>query len=450
MYFYGTERKTDNGNSCLSKIKSFIKEHPIIFYSIIAGIVIVLVVIIVLCVVLTKKDKEEETETEIKIFPLEESLKSKVMEIYNNIGNKDKGTLAQFSSYLSEKASNLKEEQKVYLAYYWIVKNIKYDHTGRAAGTVEYDPANAFTKRTTVCSGYSRLFKALLLAMNYTESKILNIQGYSKGEGYSPFNEPKSDHEWNAVEINGKWCLIDTTWDSTLKTEYYLCTPPRCFVRDHLPDFNNSLQFLKNPISLETFHGLIETREAFCKYNIEIIEDKAIQNICGKGKITVKYKTEKESGRTFLEVSPLVPVRSPANFVTRIDNGFNIDISVNEEGLSRFVLLFNNSAIGTINFKCDKEPKEKFYYPIIFVPYSTSDAELITPIQRNLIRGQKYNFEIRTKEFDELYIYKRTGNVKMTKQGDVFKAENIEAQGNTMSIQANIEDCLLSFYVVDE
>ena len=101
MYFYGTERKTDNGNSCLSKIKSFIKEHPIIFYSIIAGIVIVLVVIIVLCVVLTKKDKEEETEEETKIFPLEESLKSKVMEIYNNIGNKDKGTLAQFSSYLS-------------------------------------------------------------------------------------------------------------------------------------------------------------------------------------------------------------------------------------------------------------------------------------------------------------------------------------------------------------
>ena len=67
MYLYGTERKTDNGNSCLSKIKLFIKEHPFIFYSIIAGIVIVLVIIIVLCVVLTKKDKEEETEVEEEI-----------------------------------------------------------------------------------------------------------------------------------------------------------------------------------------------------------------------------------------------------------------------------------------------------------------------------------------------------------------------------------------------
>mgnify|MGYP002622914447 CR=1 FL=1 len=125
-----------------------------------------IIIVIVLCVVLTKKDKEEEEETEIKIYPLEESLKSKVMEIYNNIGNKDKGTLAQFSSYLSEKASNLKEEQKVYLAYYWVVKNIKYNHDGRSAGTVEYEPADAFTKGTTVCSGYSRLFRALLLAMN--------------------------------------------------------------------------------------------------------------------------------------------------------------------------------------------------------------------------------------------------------------------------------------------
>jgi len=78
--------------------------------------------------------------------------------------------------------------------------------------------------------------------MNYTESKIKNIQGYSKGSGYSVFKPPVSNHEWNAVEINGKWCLIDTTWDTG--TGYYLCTPPRCFVTDHLPDehFNNSLQ----------------------------------------------------------------------------------------------------------------------------------------------------------------------------------------------------------------
>ena len=75
---------------------------------------------------ITKRDvKEEEKEEkkeieiliekeEIPIFPLAENIKSEVMEIYNGIGNKDKGTYAQFCEYLSEKGLNLKEEQKVF------------------------------------------------------------------------------------------------------------------------------------------------------------------------------------------------------------------------------------------------------------------------------------------------------------------------------------------------
>ena len=126
--------------------------------------------------------------------------------------------------------------------------------------------------------------------MNYTSSKILNIQGYSKGAGFSSFTQPESDHEWNAVEIKGKLCLIDTIWDAGCKNEYYLYIPPKCFVRNHLPNFNDSFQFLDKPITLETFHRLIETREGFCKYNMEIIEDKAIQNICRRGKIIIKYE----------------------------------------------------------------------------------------------------------------------------------------------------------------
>ena len=79
--------------------------------------------------------------------------------------------------------------------------------------------------------------------MNYTSSKILNIQGYSKGAGYSSFTPPESDHEWNAVEINDKWCLIDITWDPGSKNEYYLCIPPKCFVRNHLPNFYDICNF---------------------------------------------------------------------------------------------------------------------------------------------------------------------------------------------------------------
>ena len=87
-------------------------------------------IIIVLCVILTKEEKanEEEEIEERPIFPLEESSKLEVMKIYNNIGDNDKSTLEVFHEYLSQKSTNLKDEQKVYLAYHWITNNIKYDH----------------------------------------------------------------------------------------------------------------------------------------------------------------------------------------------------------------------------------------------------------------------------------------------------------------------------------
>ena len=55
--------------SYLSKIKSFIKNHPYF-------LLIIIVVVIVLCVVLTRKDvkeEEKEEEEEIPIFPLAEN-----------------------------------------------------------------------------------------------------------------------------------------------------------------------------------------------------------------------------------------------------------------------------------------------------------------------------------------------------------------------------------------
>ena len=76
--FYNRNQKSE-GESCLSKIKSFIKNHPYIFYGTIAGIFIIIVVIIVLCVVLTNKNEKDKEQMvinkEIKIFPLEEKSK---------------------------------------------------------------------------------------------------------------------------------------------------------------------------------------------------------------------------------------------------------------------------------------------------------------------------------------------------------------------------------------
>ena len=462
MIFYGNAMRNiqnnqyqkADGESFLSKIKSFIKQHPYIFSGIVGGFIVIVVVVIVLCVVLTKEEKTNEEEEIVgnPIFPLEESSKLEVMEIYNNIGNNDKSTLNVFHEYLSQKSSNLKDEQKVYLAYYWITKNIIYDYDGLNNDNAVISPAEVFPKRKTVCSGYAILFKDLLLSMNYPESKILYISGYAKGAGYSPYIEPTSNHAWNAVEINGKWCLIDTTWDAPYDDEYYLCTPPKCFVRDHLPERNNSLQFLKEPISLETFHGLIETyREKFCKNYLEIIEDKAIQNICGNGKIIIKYNEKFKDAETSLDFVPYSLPLGVSYFINRINNGFEINLSVNKAGTFVYHLLFNSNMMGTINFQCNEEPIEKFYYPTIYSTYSESDAQLISPMERYLIRGKKYNFEIRTNDFEKLTIIMGREKIPMDKQGNIFKKEiEIHGESDDVVIYSTDVDCLLLYEIIDE
>ena len=280
--------------------------------------------------------------------------------------------------------------------------------------------------------------------MNYPSSKIKNIVGIGKGVGYTPFSPQTENHEWNAVEINGKWCLIDTTWDavSYLKDEFYLCTPPKCFARDHFPTDDQSLQFLKNPISLETFHGLVQNKKGFCTYNIEVIEDKAIQNICGSGSVIIKYKIKEDDFAIGLNIqSSEIRSKNPEYFITKIENGYKIDLSINEIGLYGFYfsIKFNSGDkdMGNIYFQCNEEPDEKTYYPTLHYFYQNSDSQLISPIQRDLIKGQRYTFEVRTSDFNQLILTMDKEKIPMTKNGDIYREENIFVHGNSISITAD-------------
>ena len=241
-----------------NKLLLFIKAHPFYFSLIVIGACAVVATAIAIPVALANKKEEnndnnnnndnngqtEEDTTNVldnPIIVLSNSQKNKILEIYNNIGSNDKGTLDLFCNYLKEQSAQLNGYQKVYLTYYWVANNIKYDVANYLANNPsDCNPPTLFPNKKTVCSGYSKLFTHLLKAMDYPESNIENIIGYSKGYGFNPENPiTGTDHEWNAVKINEDWCLIDTTWgagsisNGVFKPsylEYYLCTPPEQFI----------------------------------------------------------------------------------------------------------------------------------------------------------------------------------------------------------------------------
>lgn len=113
--------------------------------------------------------------------------------------------------------------EKVLKIHDWVAENIYYDYDAFYAGEYgEQDALNVLHSKRGVCEGYANLFAALVRAQNIP----CRVQaGFALGTGTKPtwsdenMNEAKSNHAWNEAYVDGRWMLIDVTWDSTNEIE---------------------------------------------------------------------------------------------------------------------------------------------------------------------------------------------------------------------------------------
>jgi hypothetical protein len=128
-------------------------------------------------------------------------------------------------------------------------------------------------KRVAVCDGYSRLFKVLC---TYSGIKAEIVQGYGRvnGGGERKF---KTNHTWNAVQIDSVWKLLDVTWASGYTTyaddfiqkqnDFYFLTPADKFITDHYPE-ELRWTLLANPTAPSELKKLPFRSKNFFKYGI--------------------------------------------------------------------------------------------------------------------------------------------------------------------------------------
>ena len=207
------------------------------------------------------KCKKEETkskkeETKFKIITSKESLRKIALSCpsRNDIG------LYELINYLNEKTKGLDDISKAYVVFCWMAENIAYDTDSYFGySTAVYTPEEVYRKGQSVCSGYSSLYKYIA---NSIGLKVKCIIGYVKGYGYVE-GEIISDtnHEWNILEVNNKFYLIDSTWGAGYVNErkfkkkfkeHYFCTPPEQLITTHLPS-NSKWQLLEPPITIKEF-----------------------------------------------------------------------------------------------------------------------------------------------------------------------------------------------------
>ena len=167
-------------------------------------------------------------------------------------------TVEGIVKYINSKFNS--DEEKLRAAYSWVSQHVAYDvskmYTGIKYKTESEVVQNVLVTRNTICFGYAVTLKTIGEKLGFN---IVNVTGYTKQ------NNKIDDvqHVWNAVELNGKWLLMDPSWSAgyisagkfvkKYNDKWYLVQPQE-FNKSHMP-FDPVWQFSYFPLSNKEFYA---------------------------------------------------------------------------------------------------------------------------------------------------------------------------------------------------
>ena len=141
--------------------------------------------------------------------------------------------------------------EKAMAIHDWLCNNIYYDYDAYYGRTGYGDSSALGTLRSkiSVCEGYANLNAALLRAAGIPAKKIIGYAlGLSTNGSWPSSIDPNNDsnHAWNEAYVDGRWIIIDATWDSNnawehgkvsnntgLRGHHYFDISPMLFAADH-------------------------------------------------------------------------------------------------------------------------------------------------------------------------------------------------------------------------
>jgi signal transduction histidine kinase len=155
--------------------------------------------------------------------------------------------------------------QKVKILHDWIAENIAYDvesFLGPSGAEPTWDAA--LLRGKAVCHGYAGLL-AKMCPLAGIPCQV--VSGHARGYAFALCGAEDLhavNHAWNAVQVQGRWYLLDTTWDAghvegrSFHKQYntaYLFLEPWQFLYTHFPS-DPRWQLLDPPRTAEQFAEL--------------------------------------------------------------------------------------------------------------------------------------------------------------------------------------------------
>lgn len=219
-------------------------------------------------------DQPTRTQGQPPAWPIEPRLHPVVANMPTNVET----DYASVARYIAEREKD--PFLRVKAMHDWTAEHVVYDVAALRAG--DFPPQDAktvFETKKAVCAGYARLLEAMA---DVTGDEIVYVTGDARDQDGGIAG---GGHAWNAAKIEGKWYLIDATWDAggtaegKFKKNYrtnYLFTPPSVFGMDHLPD-DDAWQLRKEPITRGEFVRQPQLEPEFFVQGLELVSPKRSQ-----------------------------------------------------------------------------------------------------------------------------------------------------------------------------
>ncbi|QDG53435.1 transglutaminase [Persicimonas caeni] len=239
---------------------------------------------------------------------------------------------------------------RVKALYDWVADHIRYDAPALARGDYPpQDPKTVFSTRKAVCAGYAKLLAKMAETIDIN---MVYVTGVSRDRGG---NVGGSGHAWNAVEVEGKWYLIDVTWgagyveNDTFEKRYttdYLFTPPEVLGVDHFPD-DDKWQLRREPITRGEFMRQPILSAGFYQRGLELIDPDRSQITVEK---RASLKVRRPQGQFLL--ASLYPKDGGERTRCKVEGNSTvaIDCDIDRPGSYEVRLFGNDSRHGSYDF----------------------------------------------------------------------------------------------------
>lgn len=109
--------------------------------------------------------------------------------------------------------------EKLLKIHDWICTYVHYDYDSLASGEIApYVSTEVLKTQKAVCLGYANLYAALCRSINIPCSVVtgyaLGISSGSTRWNDENVNGSEENHAWNEAYVDGRWVIIDATWDT--------------------------------------------------------------------------------------------------------------------------------------------------------------------------------------------------------------------------------------------